>query len=652
MTRPRIYADDNARKRASKQRLRTNDAAIERWRNRPFIAIDGEGKDDNEQNHHYTMLTVATQEWHKEIFCDSLDTEACFRFLLGLHKQNANAIFVGFSINYDINMMLKDIPIENLRELNKEGYTQWLRYGISWIPGKIFRISLYQKRRKGAVQTITIYDVFGFFQSSFVSTLKAWGIGTPEQVTHLTRMKKQRGNFADVDDKAIHEYNTLECVLLVELMEALRKALDAAGLYLQSWHGAGAVSGQLLKINRIHEHVERPTYPALNDAIMRAYFGGRFETKLLGISPVCWSHDLKSAYPSAFLNLPTLKGEWKHVTTYDESAEWSVWRVRWALSPTNTINPFPYRSKRRISYPYAGEGYYWQPEVMAARRHYNIEVLEGYVFLPYSGAKPFAFLSHAYAARKHFADKGNSAEKVLKLGINGVYGKTAQGTRRNGNTPKFQSFVWAGYCTSVCRARVFALAMRKPDSVIAFATDGVFATERLTTPADEGNDLGQWEVGEAGYMFWIQSGVYLNIRPGNKRIAKRVNRKTRGLGKTEINFAKLRKAWLTNKNRFSIVEKVKIRRFMGLQYCLHTNNMQNWRKWIEVEKEMKVEPSPYAYRTYPRSKDGDKLSIRLRGVSCAGRMSEPYVTKGEEREVDDSDAQTLHMLLDQPDFID
>ncbi len=649
MGRKRIYTDDNARKRAYKARNKpTREEKQNEWKARPFIAIDGEGEDDLQKNHHYTMVTASNGSEHWSISANSLSTCECFDFLLSLKKKIKNGIFVGFSFNYDINMMLRDVDETSLRKLWKEGHTIWGKYLISWIPSKIFRVSEYQRGKSKPVNTITVYDVFGFFQKSFLGTLQDWNAGTVAQHSIIYQMKKQRGNFATISNISIHQYNTLECVLLVELMNKLRDALDTVDLRLTSWHGAGAVGGALLKKYEIDKHIEDIPFDIQNP-VMCAYYGGRFQTLMLGEHFDAKSHDIRSAYPSAFLNLPSMQyGEWVATDEWKE-VPYSLWYCEWDIPRAKkNITPFPHRYKRKISYPTIGRGWYWYPEVLAGKRFYNdkIKVLKGFIFNTGTDEKPFSFLEKIYQQRLEFKKQKNDAQLVLKLGINSVYGKTAQGTVRDGKKPKFQNYFWAGYCTSITRARIFEMSMRKPESVIAFATDGVFAREKLTTEEEDKNYLGNWEYGDNFYLFWAQSGVYLAIDKDRKKSAHdKVHRKTRGLGKNEVSFAKLRRQWRNKKTRASASDTVKIRRFFGLQYCLHTNNMQYWRTWREIDKTLSLWPND----NYKQIEETEEY-IRFGQVGFAGIDSEPYVIKGSDTDSDNDEALDYYMDSAQPEW--
>src|SRR5690606_2331969 len=98
---------------------------------------------------------------------------------LGLKRKNPAGIFVAFSFGYDVNMMLRDLPWDNVRELTKSGMTYVTlndaRYGIRYIARKILTISR-EPRRGSKRQAITIYDAFGFFQKAFVPAMVDMGV--------------------------------------------------------------------------------------------------------------------------------------------------------------------------------------------------------------------------------------------------------------------------------------------------------------------------------------------------------------------------------------------------------------------------------------------------------------------------------------------
>jgi DNA polymerase type B, organellar and viral len=684
--------------------------AIEQWRIKPFIVLDGEGEDTptfcndaGDREHIYTMLTAVGEIFDHVLYRNGerLTTWEIFDWLLRLSRINRRTWFVMFSFNYDVNKWLFDIPTEALKLLNDRGEIQirhgTLLYSITYIPSKIFALKEHDRTGK-ILRSVTVYDTFGFFQSSFLNTLDAWDIGTPAERQMIKDMKKQRGVFAATGDDAIQSYNLLECKLLLALMNKLKKACDETELYLQSWHGAGAIGNALMKKSGVDKHIAAPDDERINDAILRAFFGGRFQTIQLGEFDSAYAHDLKSAYPAAMTDLPSLTGgAWRYVDTFQEHEKWALYRVSWDLpgqpvsgyyrrdTPLETIiGPFPFRYNRSIVYPNKGQGWYWYPEIQAVRKYYPITIHEGYVFTPANDDKPFTYIPRIFEQRIKYQQDKNPAEKVLKLGYNSPYGKTAQSV---GKAP-FQSFFYAGYTTSVTRAQVFELAMRSPQEIIAIATDGVFAERRLTTDEEETGGLGGWETGPIDYLLWIQSGVYFLIDPKipyeewraaqekkgkpndyalwqrAERVRARVGRKTRGLGKNEVNFAKLRKALRAGDITYK-QDIQNLRRFIGLGYAVHVNQMHNWGNWVAVKKELSIYPHKYylfSDRNMLRTRKDSALKphkgtvypLTMWGADTINTttLSEPYELKGQDIDEDTKDLIEYFMDMDQPEFLE
>jgi hypothetical protein len=104
-------------------------------------------------------------------------------------------------------------------------------------------------------------------------------------------------------------------------------------------------------------------------------------------------------------------------------------------------------------------------------------------------------------------------EKIIKLGLNALYGKTAQqvGARYVDGalrTPPFFQLDWAGYVTAGCRAKLMEAAIQKPHAIIMFATDGLFSTEELDLDCPAEKTLGAWERQVHDGITVVMPGVY------------------------------------------------------------------------------------------------------------------------------------------------
>jgi hypothetical protein len=273
---------------------------------------------------------------------------------------------------------------------------------------------------------------------------------------------------------------------------------------------------------------------------------------------VIYDYDVNSAYPTCIRDLPSLKvGNW--VLEKSVNSKFACVHVRWDLrekDQKNTVRIFPFFYRKEsgmIIYPQKGENWIWLPEYEAYLKHKDkydgtVEVLEVYNFYPASDVKPFAFVDEYAALRLELKEQNKidptkgGAHLVLKLGLNSIYGKTAQQIGwhldENGEKvlPPFHNLAWGGFITSYCRARVYEAGMYKPDKVVMFATDGLFMLE----PLDHlhlSKYLGDWELTVATGFTALQSGVYFSDS-GNERSCK-----TRGFEAGSITEQMILEKW-------------------------------------------------------------------------------------------------------------
>jgi hypothetical protein len=541
---------------------------------RPFSGIDGESY-TVEGEHRYVLLMESTGAHIFEP--NGLGTKQCFDFLLSLPKKK---IYVAFGLNYDVNMMLVDFGKARLKELWTDGECLWFGYKIEWIPGKWFRI------KKGN-DSIRIDEVFGFFQTSFLRALEKWKI-PPQDQAMIEKMKGSRSVFDDGMRKQLIEYCHLETVLTNQLMEAVRGSTKSVGLQVQRWNGAGAIAASILKRGGVKDHIVRhdDLEKEVQYATLKAYFGGRTELFQQGRFRRLYQYDIVSAYPYAAISLPSLtKGYWKYEKTYNPQWEHAIWHVRWRITDP-TISPFPYRYKgARICYPSNGEGWYHACELRAALSASpsgGIDVLDGYVFHCANSDRPFYFVPLLAAEKVKYKRKGHGGEKILKLGLNAMYGKLAQGKGYKDTIPPYQSFFWAGEITARTRARMLELAHLSPENVVMIATDGIFYKEdprvRFT------DELGGLDKTILSDCFTAQPGVYRAFTDDGTEI-----RKSRGFFAKEIDFEQLEQGF-TEQGPYFIGNYLSTR-FVGLGTALMSKDMGHWRSWQKKTRKLTLHPS-------------------------------------------------------------
>jgi hypothetical protein len=477
-----------------------------KWRRRQIIAWDGEGANLDDGTHVYNLL--ANSEGDRIIKLEGLSTEECLNFFLRHNVHQAINVIYGGS--YDVNMILRDLSLSKLIELWEQGVTSWHGYTIRYAHRKRF------SAKRGSGTSFVLWDVLGFYQSSFVEACRKWLGGDASMLDSIEQMKYQRKDFSADRIDEIVEYNANECKLLILILEALFEALDECGIVLNRYDGAGSIAANLLKTNGIN-HYKGDIPDDVKRAAQYAYGGGRIEAPKVGnlVGP-CYRYDINSAYPSAALNLDDYRGA-RWVVGDEIQSPNDLVEIIWEIRKKAPIYPMFFREPNgTILFPSSGAGIYYGWEVQnlidffpksayTIRKVWHAELC--------SEVKPFKFIERVYEQRLMFKQRGSMAAEALKLGMNSIYGKLAQQAGYKPGRPKtipaYHHLVWAGQITSQTRARLFRAAMEAPQSVIAFATDAVFATEPLThTEAQVGPALGQWSTDHCDGITMVQPGVY------------------------------------------------------------------------------------------------------------------------------------------------
>jgi hypothetical protein len=616
----KLYESDTARKRAYRRReggKATRLAYKHAQANLPtqFVAIDGEGL-TVDSKHLYTLL--AASDGSSIANSEGLPTIECLDYLVDLKIRFPKHSFVSFYFSYDVNMMLRDLPLESIHLLSQtnecsvRSHSAQASYKLTYIPGKFFRVSKYRHTdsAKEHVATVRVWDVFGFFQGSFLKALTLYKIGSKDELRVIEKMKQKRDSFTKEEDGAVKGYNTLECDLLVRLMGKLDSCLMNAGIKLTSWLGAGAIAAKLMQTHGIKEHLCEPEGSHYLP-VRSAYFGGRIQAIQLGEFGAVYAHDIVSAYPSTIVTLPSLQKMIPYHIRELSDNPLTVYHIKWNLPAGIPFTPFPFRVvDGGIHYPLQGEGYYWHCEVVTALKYYPncIEVIEGFGFYT-SEERPFEFVQGLFEARKQFKKLHDHTELVIKLGLNSLYGKTAQTVSYKGCKPPYQSFIYAGLITANTRAKLFDAAMESPSSIIAFCTDGIYSTEKLDK-LSIGKDLGQWEVDSYDEFFIVKPGFYIAKREGKESST------TRGFRRSTVDFVELRRQWQDNGLAGNLT--VEDSHFLGMKAT--KGNPDTWRSWVVSPRTLSFWPS----RDIPDQTSSEPCKFRMMPVQCCEGLSLPY----------------------------
>lgn len=595
-SRGRYYKNQDVRRKQARER---NARLLEE---RPFIGWDGEGHRvfvcDSEGTidirHQYMLFGCSVKEY---VTGWSLSTKECLDLILYVESLHPDAFHVGFAFEYDVNMILKDLPWRMLAILYDAGSVIWNGYRIKHTPHKMFSVS-----RSGT--TATIYDVFGFFHCSFVSALRKYRIGNADVVERINRGKDSRSAFTYAQMVMVIDYWSEEISLLPPLMECIRESAYNGGFRITEWHGPGALAAYALRQHDTKKYYSGDVPIEVRIAITMAFAGGRFQAWRCGLfTETVYTADINSAYIYACSLLPRLdNGQWfrrdPHSVTKSTVAHFGLYHLSFSVSGTlgqrahatgNPEPPYPLflrDTHSRITWPSRVDGWYWSPEAKLVIGSKDCEVLEAWEYHD-DGTRPFTWVHDSFLVRLELQHQENPAEKAYKWALAAIYGQFARRVGWNKKTrsaPKSHELAWAGFITSYCRAMVYDAAAyaASKGGLISIDTDGITST----VPFDEslldngrGENLGQWKLEEwNGILFW-QNGIYwLLDSEGNW-----IDAKCRGVPKGSISFdlahESLQAADFDNRPVKQACITVERTRFIGYRQALN-HQFDKWQRWL------------------------------------------------------------------------
>jgi DNA polymerase type B, organellar and viral len=511
---------------------------------RRVIGIDGEGYTLKSGAHRYVYLAACDAEGLVSDLSrpKGIAFPELAEWLLSLPR---SAMLVGYSLGYDRCKWVESLPdaavysLMHPEERREEGgrprAVRVAGYRVNLVS------SLFTLARSGARQRV--WDVFKFFQSSFVKALQRWDIGTPAERARIEKMKAKRGSFGRIGQSE-RLYCQSECSLLARLVRELLDAHEAEDLRLTSFYGPGSTAAVILKgCNAESQNAQVP--PAMARAVASAYFGGRFECSRVGpVEGPVFGADIASAYPAAMAGLPCFAhGRWVHAAMW-QGEPWSC--VHYELAADRRApeawGPLPFRlPDGNIIFPtVSAGGWVWDVELRAGLAlHPGVRMKDAWVWRQACDCPPpfGARIAELFERRKQWGKSSRGI--VLKLGLNSMYGKSAQRV----GAGRFRCMVRAGLITSTTRAMLLGAVARARDpwSILELATDSVLSTERLTLPRSPFGALGAWEAKPwpAG-VFLVRPGLRFSLGEGSEESTA-----ARGLGVRTLhaNRARVLRAW-------------------------------------------------------------------------------------------------------------
>jgi DNA polymerase type B, organellar and viral len=471
---------------------------------RPFIMWDGEGPKD-------TAYSLFGNSAGYEVCYPNLSSNDCLSLITQTGREHPRAIHISFGFNYDVSMIIKDMPRRAHRALAYWGKCQWRCWSLEHIPHKWFKVTY---EAGGEKVTVKIYDIHTFFHGRYDQCLESFKVGTPEELADLAAGKDKRVDFVWADIEYITRYWRLELRLGVQLGNELRRRLNAANYLPRSWHGPGALARMALKRHDVYKAMAICP-PKVREAARFAYAGGRFDQYIIGeVNSEVYEYDINSAYPHYATQLPNLsRGKWRHGCKY-EPGKFAVYHIRYT-APANPHRVYPlfYRSSDyMVCFPNRVDGWYWSPEANLVCDDPDAVFLEAWIFDEEDESdRPFAWLAQYFHQRKMLDKVGDPVGYSYKILINAIYGQLAQRAgwdRKTRTAPRSHQLEWAGFITSSCRAAVYRAAIACGDKLISINTDSVQSLVPLDDVVPTGTALGEWEGKTySGGLFW-QAGIY------------------------------------------------------------------------------------------------------------------------------------------------
>jgi hypothetical protein len=531
-------------------------------RDKPFLGWDGEGPRD-------AGYALFGNSQGMEICYPFLKTKDCLELILDTETKYPDAIHIGFGFNYDVSNILRELSIRHLSALKHWTETEYKGFQLQHIPNKWFQV-------KYGNTVARIFDIRNFFGTNYVGALLALGIGTNEEIRHLSSEKARRPEFLFSEIEDIREYYHLELALMPRLADKLRSTFLDAGFDVRSWHGPGALANMAMRRHNV-PNAKAITPERVQLAAQWAFAGGRFEMPRGGfIQRKCYCADLHSAYPAFARFLPNLsRGKWRTGCNY-ESGKYGMYRIRYKSrpEPLRVYPLFRRLSGGEVVWPHETEGWFWAPEAELVANDPDAVFLESLIFDEDDETdRPFAWLEEYYKKRQYLKSIGSVLELTFKLVINSVYGQLAQRTgwdKRTRSAPKSHQLEWAGYITSACRAAVYKIARDCGNNLVSIDTDGVTSLTPYSSGLDIGPDLGQWEIDEYDSGIFWQSGIYALQRDGEW-----IKGKTRGIPKGTYSPAQLIQAMQSGQD-LTLTKKT----FVGYGLALNgrLDEMNTWKE--------------------------------------------------------------------------
>jgi hypothetical protein len=444
---------------------------------------------DTETINNKTVLICSSENylWNS----GGLNYNECLDFLIN----NAKKHNYFFRIDYDLNMIIKDLPKKIVLELFENNEVQFKKYHIKYFRHKILEIN----GKK-------FYDISNFFHTSLIKTIEILEIDlTDTEKKFVEYMKKQRSKFKIKDKNKIINYSLLENQLGIKIVNKIY-SLIPDDLKTYALYGSSSLANKFLK-DKI-----KSSFLFSNELFQKSYFGGRMECLKIGTFSNVYKYDINSAYPNVIKDLFVPVSYEIKKYKRQKINERFIYEIAFNHKKPNEIGCFPVRLKSGyLVFPKRGKGFYFGCEVIEGQKR-GVEIKIKNVCEIKFGEKIFSNneIETMYKLRLKYKKNNDLRNLIYKILLNSIYGKFAQSVGK----AQYQNIYLAGYITAKVRSELLKATYNKDNDIIFFATDGILTKKKLNLPVN--NELGGWEEIKIKKAIVIQAGIYKLIDTNNR----------------------------------------------------------------------------------------------------------------------------------------
>lgn len=324
--------------------------------------------------------------------------------------------FTTFNLDYDASAIFRYLPPETVEGLYLNESVQVGNLRLRYLVGKYLEIV--GDRRGG----LRFYDIYPFFQTTLDQAgFKFVGMRKKELPRGIIGRNGIAPRVYKRHKKIVQQYAVYDAAITQKLTELIEAALKEIKLEVKHLYSPGYIAKRFLASNKIKVRDVPGKFQKFASA---AYHGARIEVVQRGTFPQAAIYDIKSAYPSAFRELPDLLHAQYHMSKKIES-KWFIARVRVFAEPAY-LHLLPVKKDGLTYFPqFTGQETTitcYEYDYLKKHKLAKIEVLE-VLNIVCNGKKPFRKMIN-----KLFAERKKSAGKNLlfKLILNSLYGIFAE----------------------------------------------------------------------------------------------------------------------------------------------------------------------------------------------------------------------------------